>query len=83
MMSRRSLFVAAAGAALFAVPAFAAERIDYSPSAFDAALKGGKSILVEIHAPWCPTCKAQKPILAKIEAEARLQRSHRRPRGFR
>ncbi len=69
MISRRSLFVAAALAALFRAPAFAAETIDYSPTAFDAALKDGKSILVEIHAPWCPTCKAQKPILAEIEAK--------------
>ncbi len=69
MMSRRSLLAAAAVGALFGAPAFAAETIDYSPSAFDAALKDGKSILVEIHAPWCPTCKAQKPILAEIEAK--------------
>ena len=69
MLSRRSLLAAAAVAALFGAPAFAAEKIDYSPSAFDAALKDGKSILVEIHATWCPTCKAQAPILAKIEAK--------------
>ena len=69
MMSRRSLLVAAAVGSLFGAPVFAAETIDYSPSAFDAALKDGKSILVEIHASWCPTCKAQKPILAEIEAK--------------
>jgi len=69
MISRRSLLVVAALGALFAAPAFAAEKIDYTPAAFDAALKDGKSILVEIHAPWCPTCKAQKPILADLEAK--------------
>ena len=69
MLSRRSLLAAAAVAVLFGAPAFAAEKIDYSPSAFDAALKDGKSILVDIHASWCPTCKAQAPILAAIEAK--------------
>jgi len=69
MMSRRSLLAAAIAGALFAAPALAAEKVDYTPAAFDAALKGGKSILVEIHAPWCPTCKAQKPILAELEAK--------------
>ena len=69
MMSRRSFFVAAAVAALSGAPAFAAETIDYTPSAFDGALEDGKPILVEIQAPWCPTCKAQKPILAEIEAK--------------
>ena len=42
----------------------------YTPALFDAAQKAGKSILVEIHAPWCPTCKAQAPILSSIEKGA-------------
>ena len=68
MTSRRHLIgYAAIAASLFALPAFAAETVPYTPAAFDAAQKAGKSILVEIHAPWCPTCKAQAPILAEIE----------------
>ncbi|RBP06507.1 thioredoxin [Roseiarcus fermentans] len=69
MMSRRSLFAAVAVGALFGARAFAAETVNYTPAGFDAALRDGKSILVEVHAPWCPTCKAQKPILADIEAK--------------
>ncbi len=69
MLTRRFFLVPAAAGALVAAPAFAAEKIDYTPSAFDAALKDGKSILVEVHAPWRPTCKAQKPVLAEIEAK--------------
>src|ERR1700733_4282273 len=68
MLSRRALALA-----LVALPltfnAFAAQKVGYSPDAFDAAQKAGKPILVEIHAPWCPTCKAQTPILSKLEAE--------------
>jgi thioredoxin 1 len=68
MLSRRSLLatIAALG---FVVPALAAAPVDYSPAAFDAALKSGKPVLVWIHASWCPTCKAQAPTLAKIEAD--------------
>jgi len=70
MISRRCLLVlAAAGGVALALPAHAAELADYTPSAFDAALAAGKPILVWIHASWCPTCKAQAPTLAKIEAE--------------
>jgi thiol-disulfide isomerase/thioredoxin len=71
MISRRSLVLlaAAAAGALVAAPALAADRIDYTPAAFDAALGAGKPILVWIHASWCPTCKAQTPILARIESE--------------
>ncbi len=50
-----------------AVSAHAAETVPYTAAAFDAAQKSGRSILVEVHAPWCPTCKAQAPILADIE----------------
>jgi thioredoxin 1 len=71
MLSRRNLVLT-----ILALPmlnasshAFATEKADYSPAAFDAAQKAGKSILVEIHAPWCPTCRAQAPILSKLESE--------------
>ena len=69
MLSRRVVLALAASAAatLVAIPALAAETIPYTPDAFDAAQKAGRSILVEIHATWCPTCKAQKPILAQLE----------------
>ena len=74
MISRRSLLAGASVAgALLAAPAFAAETIPYTPQAFDVALKDGKSILVEIHAPWCPTCKAQAPILADLEKDAKFR----------
>ena len=33
----------------------------------------GKPILVDIFAAWCPTCRAQKPILEKITAEPRFK----------
>jgi len=74
MISRRQLLACATvAAALLAGPAFAAETIPYTPQAFDAAEKHGKSILVEIHAPWCPTCRAQAPVLAELEKDAKFR----------
>jgi thiol-disulfide isomerase/thioredoxin len=52
-----------------ALPAVAAERQTYDASAFAAAQKAGKSIVVDISAPWCPTCKAQKPTIDKLGAD--------------
>ena len=70
MISRRRLLASAAVAgALLTAPSFAAETVSYTPQAFDADQKDGKSILVEIHATWCPTCKAQKPILSELTAK--------------
>jgi thioredoxin 1 len=71
MHTRRTvlaLLALAAGSAPLVGSAAAAEAIPFTMSAFEAAKKSGKSILVEVHAPWCPTCKAQQPILAELLA---------------
>ena len=47
----------------------AATEQAFSAQAFKAAQDAGKPILVEIHADWCPTCKAQQPILNKLSGE--------------
>lgn len=73
MISRRYLLAGAIlASACFSVPAFAVETINYTAADFDAAQKAGKSILVEIHAPWCPTCKAQAQVLSTLEAEKKF-----------
>ncbi len=73
MMTRRHFLAAAGAGATFvaASAAFAAE-VDYTPAAFDAAEKDGRSILVHIRAPWCPTCKAQNPILLRLEDQPKF-----------
>ena len=53
------LLLVAAGPSLAADTAFDASR-------FDALNKEGKPILIAIHADWCPTCKAQAPIVADL-----------------
>jgi thioredoxin 1 len=40
-----------------------AEPTAYTQSAFNQLQQAGKSTLVEVHAPWCPTCRAQAPIV--------------------
>jgi thioredoxin 1 len=70
MLSRRTTLIALGGIAL-AGPALAqasAPRVKFTPAAFDAAQKAGKPILVEITAPWCPTCRQQKPIINTLAA---------------
>lgn len=48
-----------AGIALAAEPPFDGAK-------FDALNKQGKPILIAVHADWCPTCKAQEPIIAEL-----------------
>ena len=68
MLNRRHFLVATALLAA-SVPALAAQPVPFDAAAFAAAQKAGKSILVEVSAPWCPTCQAQKPILGSLFAE--------------
>ncbi len=77
MKLARRLFSAALVAAAFMVAglvsASANTVVPYSDEAFKAAQASGDPILVEIHADWCPTCKAQKPILDKLTAEPKFK----------
>ncbi len=68
------LFVAAAlVTAGMLSSAWAGTAVPYSAEAFKAAQASGSPILVEIHADWCPTCKAQAPILAKLTADPKFK----------
>lgn len=46
--------------------AMAGEIKPYSQAQFDKLTAEGKPVLLAIHASWCPTCKAQKPIIEEL-----------------
>lgn len=74
-MLHRMLIVAASVLAMTAISlsvdgsAFAVERVKFGQAVLADAQKAGKSVLVHITAPWCPTCKAQKPVVDEILAK--------------
>ena len=39
-----------------------------SIKALETAMEAGKSILVDVSAPWCPTCAKQAPIIQGLES---------------
>ncbi len=73
-MERRAFLISGlglTGLALFGSnTALAAPPLQYSPENWAAALASGKPVLVHVHAGWCPTCRAQAPILDKITSQA-------------
>ena len=78
MILTRRLFNGAMIAAALAMasllrPASANSAIPFTTEAFKAAQASGSPILIEIHADWCPTCKAQKPILDKLTSEPKFK----------
>jgi len=73
-MNRRHLLGAIALSATLSLGSatFAMDQ-KFDQKAFEAAQTAGKPILIEVTAPWCPTCKAQAPILSKLMGEARFK----------
>ena len=41
----------------------AGEIRPFNQNDFDTLTHNGKAVVLDVSAPWCPTCKAQKPIV--------------------
>jgi len=48
----------------------------FDQAGFDALQQQKKPILVAIHADWCPTCKAQEPVLTELLKTPEFQAIH-------
>jgi len=77
VLSRRffngTAIAAVLAAAGLSSSASANATVPFSAEAFKAAQASGSPILIEIHADWCPTCKAQKPILDQLTAAPKFK----------
>jgi len=76
-MLHRRLFLAVVALGILALSGTASDAITkrlFDEKAFAAAQAAGQPILVEVHASWCPVCKRQRPILAKLGTEPRFKR---------
>lgn len=70
-MTRIFLIIAAIGVFIVGTTQLAAQISaddwsSYDEAEFVVAQKKGKTIVVEVHADWCDTCRAQAPILDKL-----------------
>lgn len=72
---RRRHLLAIAPLAMVATPrlASAAERIAFTAAAFATAQAAGRPILIEVTAPWCPTCRVQKPHVEAVADDPRMR----------
>lgn len=41
----------------------------FDAKAFEQAQAEGKTVLIHVHAPWCPTCRRQEPVVERLEKE--------------
>jgi len=69
MLSRRSVAVLFATLVLSVSTSQAAEPASFTTEAFVKAQQAGQPILIDISASWCPTCKAQAPIINGLSTQ--------------
>ena len=65
------IVLAAVATIAVAQPALAVDRQPYSAAALQAAQVKGRSVLVDVAAPWCPVCKSQEAKVTRITADPR------------
>lgn len=68
-MIRRTFLALASAALLMPQAATAKEFVEYTPGAIEAALKEGKTVLVDYSAKWCSTCARQARVINALRAE--------------
>lgn len=61
-----TFFLALAGTA-------AAAEIPFNQAQYAQAVAAGKPVVVYLHADWCPTCRAQQPIVDRLSKDPRYQ----------
>jgi thioredoxin 1 len=71
-MLLRKLFAILALAFTLALPglACATEYRPYDQAAFEQAKSQNKPVIVFVHAPWCPVCKAQMKTFDRVTTDA-------------
>jgi thioredoxin 1 len=70
----RPLLIATFAAALTLFSAFApSAEIPFDQAQFAAARTAGKPVAVVFHADWCPTCRAQAPVLKELAQSPELK----------
>ena len=75
MLDRRRIF---AIGCIFAVCAAAPSACrspakPFDQAAFAASLSAGGPVVVQVSAPWCPICRAQKPALDSLRDQQRFR----------
>jgi len=64
--------VALSALLLAGAPAQAFQTKAFDAASFKAAQSAGDSILVDVFAPWCPTCKAQQQVFDTLKDKPEL-----------
>jgi thioredoxin 1 len=72
-MKTNTLRLSIAALGWLLVGSAAAAEVPFNQAQYAQALADSKPVVVYLHADWCPTCRAQQPIVDRLSKEARLK----------
>ena len=71
---KTSNFSVAIGALLLALAGTAAaDELPFNQAKYQQAVVANKPVVVYLHADWCPTCRAQQPIVDRLSQESKFK----------
>jgi thiol-disulfide isomerase/thioredoxin len=67
-MTRRELFIGASALAILPLSARASDMLTYAPGLPEERMAAGETVLLDVFAPWCGTCRAQERAMEDLRA---------------
>lgn len=64
--------IALAATLLLQAPSLADERELFSDARFNQLTSAGQPVLIDVYAPWCPTCRKQSKVLGELLKDPQL-----------
>jgi thiol-disulfide isomerase/thioredoxin len=71
MKARKPMFLGAL--LLMLAGSTLADEVPFNQAQYEKTVAAGKPAVVYLHADWCPTCRAQQPIVDKLSKEPGLK----------
>jgi thioredoxin 1 len=72
-MNRKAFLCSLVGLTLSATSSWAAQQKTFTLSDLQTAQDSGQTVVVDVSAPWCSTCKAQAPIVQALLNEPKYK----------
>ncbi|MBP7546336.1 MAG: thioredoxin family protein [Corallincola sp.] len=72
LMAGVAALLALAAVLLLQAPSVADDRELFSEARFNELTSAGQPVLIDVYAPWCPTCRKQSKVLGELLKDPQL-----------
>lgn len=72
LMAGVAALIALAAVLLLQAPSVADDRELFSEARFNELTSAGQPVLIDVYAPWCPTCRKQSKVLGELLKDPQL-----------